>query len=961
MTDRWPMSCLFVLFAVVILVQPVAAATLHVPSAYPTIQAGVDAALDGDTVLLADGTYSGEGNHDIDFLGKAITVRSVSGPEACIIRCFPEERGFLFDSGEGPTSVLQGITIMTPNYPSGLDRGGAIICLGSSPTITGNSIDGCNAHLGGGIYCEGGQPAILDNIFECMALSEPDITSKGGGIAIFDGSAPLISGNTFNSWVTGRGGGIYSENSSPVIIGNQFSCTAVSFQKFGVLGTGGGIFCRDGGLVESNSFEGCDAFLGGGIHVAGPVEIRGNMFSGNSCTATGGAIWAGEAVQIENNVLTDNSCATPWEAGGIELAGAGSRVSGCLITGNEGYGISCTGTGACSIENTLIKDNHTALSNFGELAITSCTITGDHAGYDHSLHLAGDTRISDSIIWANTPVQWVFWVENGAVLSIDHCNLEGGKAGIALVGGASLVWGAGMIDADPLFVTGPGGSHYLAQTAAGQALDSPCVDAGSATATDLGLDRTTTRSDLAPDEGRVDLGYHYPAAGSEPETVITGGPEGVTDSPVVCFSFAGTASPALTFSHRLDAGPWSEYSAATDACYEDIDTGSHTFEVRSRDAAGLVDPSPAARIFSAIPWDEGPWANLVTGPGPGPLNPPLVRTPLAQWTAYGVYRHGVNVACGDLDGDGSAEVVTGPGPGADFGPHVRGWELDGTPLSGVGFQAYGTLKYGVNVACGDLDGDGFDEIVTGAGPGVVFGPHVRAWDCDGGAATPIPEVSYFAYGTLKYGVNVACGDIDGDGFDEVVTGAGPGAVFGPHVRAWNWDGGGSVDPFPGISFLAYGTPKWGVNVACGDFDGDGLDEIVTGPGPGSVSGAHVRGWNCDGGAATPMPGVSFFAYDTLYGSVAGTGDIDGDGIDEILTMPGPGPGQGAHLRAWNADGGTVALIPDHDFFAYDHWYTHGGRVAGTVHATRRSTAGTPPASRCPEAHSDDGRVTGATP
>jgi hypothetical protein len=387
---------------------------------------------------------------------------------------------------------------------------------------------------------------------------------------------------------------------------------------------------------------------------------------------------------------------------------------------------------------------------------------------------------------------------------------------------------------------------------------------------------------------------------------------------------------ALRFSHRLDYGPWSAYTAATRACYEASGAGSHTFEVRSRDSAGNVDQVPATRTFASIPWDNGAWAaGVVTGPGPGPLNPPLVRTPLAQWPAYGVMCHGVDVACGDIDGDGTAEVITGPGPGPEFGPHVRGWEQDGTPLAGVSFQAYGTLKYGVNVASGDLDGDGFSEIVTGAGPGAVFGPHVRAWNWDGiGSVTAIPEISFFAYGTLKYGVNVTCGDIDGDGYAEIVTGAGPGAVFGPHVRAWNWDGDGGVDPVPNISFLAYGTPRWGVNVASGDIDGDGIDEIVTGPGPGPVFGAHIRGWNCDGGSVAPMPGVSFFAYPTNFGCVVSTGEIDDDGIEEILSMPGPEPGQGAHCRAWNADGTTVSQVTGFDFFAYDQWFTHGGRLAG---------------------------------
>ncbi len=69
--------------------------------------------------------------------------------------------------------------------------------------------------------------------------------------------------------------------------------------------------------------------------------------------------------------------------------------------------------------------------------------------------------------------------------------------------------GEGNIDADPLFVTGTSGDYYLSQTAAGQGSDSPCVDTGSETAEDSGLDDRTTRTDGVPDSGIVDMGYHY--------------------------------------------------------------------------------------------------------------------------------------------------------------------------------------------------------------------------------------------------------------------------------------------------------------------------------------------------------------------------------------------------------------------------------------------------------------------
>jgi hypothetical protein len=78
---------------------------------YPTIQAAIDAAEDGDIICLADGTYTGNGNRDIDFRGQAITVRSHSGdPDQCIIDCegshAEPHRGFRFHHGESTDSVL---------------------------------------------------------------------------------------------------------------------------------------------------------------------------------------------------------------------------------------------------------------------------------------------------------------------------------------------------------------------------------------------------------------------------------------------------------------------------------------------------------------------------------------------------------------------------------------------------------------------------------------------------------------------------------------------------------------------------------------------------------------------------------------------------------------------------------------------------------------------------------------
>jgi hypothetical protein len=116
------------------------AAELHVPGQYATIQAAINAAQNGDTVIVADGIYTGSGNRDIDFLGKAITVRSASGPVNCIIDCAPGiHRGFRFHSGEAESSVLDGLTIRNGDAPQEeecLSSGGGILCRdGSGPTI----------------------------------------------------------------------------------------------------------------------------------------------------------------------------------------------------------------------------------------------------------------------------------------------------------------------------------------------------------------------------------------------------------------------------------------------------------------------------------------------------------------------------------------------------------------------------------------------------------------------------------------------------------------------------------------------------------------------------------------------------------------------------------------------------------------------------------------------------------
>ncbi len=82
----------------------------HVPDTYQSIQAAIDEASAGDMIIVADGLYTGAGNKNLDFSGKAITIRSENGPENCIIDCEQTSAGVVFYSNEGRNSVLSGFT-----------------------------------------------------------------------------------------------------------------------------------------------------------------------------------------------------------------------------------------------------------------------------------------------------------------------------------------------------------------------------------------------------------------------------------------------------------------------------------------------------------------------------------------------------------------------------------------------------------------------------------------------------------------------------------------------------------------------------------------------------------------------------------------------------------------------------------------------------------------------------------
>ncbi len=208
------------------------AATVLIPDEYPDLQSGINAVVDGDTVLVADGTYTGAGNFGVTFHGKMITVRSENGPETTVIDCNSEGRGFDFFNGEGEDSRLEGFTVKNGSCggiscwfssPSITDCyileneadtcAGGITCRSSSPVVSNCSISNNRSiSEGGGVECNMYSYPIVDN---CLITGNTTMES-GGGFACDDRSSPIISSCTIaGNTASTSGGGIFSMSSYP--------------------------------------------------------------------------------------------------------------------------------------------------------------------------------------------------------------------------------------------------------------------------------------------------------------------------------------------------------------------------------------------------------------------------------------------------------------------------------------------------------------------------------------------------------------------------------------------------------------------------------------------------------------------------------------------------------------------------------------------------------------------------
>jgi hypothetical protein len=386
---------------------------IRVPDDYTTIQYGLNAAAPGDTVLVAAGTYTGPNNRNLNFYGKAVTLRSEAGPEATIIDAEHQGRCFVFINAEGPDTIVDGFTIRDGDA---LD-GGGIYANGASPTILNSIITSCRAErYGGGVYVNSG-PVTIDS---CTLLT------NGAGY---------------------RGGGVYGH---VVVVNTDFNTNDVDAGYSGI-GDGGGAYVNSGSEIKSCRFIANNACRGGALFLASGQIVENSLFVSNTAYTTCGTL----------------------NQGGAIYANAASPV----------------------IEFATFANND--------------ALDEGHSIYSHS----GITGVKHSIVWDSTSNGLVAGTSGSFSVSYSDVRQTIG-----------VFPGTGNLNETPDFVTGPGvapaNAYYLSHTEAGQAEQSPCIDAGQFSSNlsffcdfghgaDVCMDASTTRTDLVGDSSLIDLGYHH--------------------------------------------------------------------------------------------------------------------------------------------------------------------------------------------------------------------------------------------------------------------------------------------------------------------------------------------------------------------------------------------------------------------------------------------------------------------
>ena len=475
-----------------------------------TIQAAMAAASSGDTLVLADGSYTGTGNCDLHLAaGVDLVIRSANGAATCIIDCQAQGRFLMLDDGQTLATLLEGLTIQ--NGSAGM------VFVSASSALSVRRCTFVNGQSGsvGGAISSSGVLSLSDSIFTGNSAA-----SNGGAVYVQNNEAEiarcLFTGNS-----AADGGAVYAHRA-------QLTCAQCTFEQ-NQASTYDGAIAADANstltladcIVRANAsvvccgggsaYSGCTVELvrceftgnSSGQNGAGGFAIQANSrgtvrectFSDNQTGGSGGGLWCGDSVNVE--VTGTNFNANSARSGGAmvlyrSLNGI-AKLDNCLFVGNmtgqSGGGALFNYTGNMDVAHCTFRGNTASTTNAGGVAavysaimglrdclfvdnvsdlgalynnganidVTNCTFSGNRGQYAGAVMLtSGSTDLENCVLWLDTPNEITV---DGGTATAEFSDVHGGWSGI------------GNLDADPLFAD-PNNGNFRLQAG------SRCIDAG---------------------------------------------------------------------------------------------------------------------------------------------------------------------------------------------------------------------------------------------------------------------------------------------------------------------------------------------------------------------------------------------------------------------------------------------------------------------------------------------------
>lgn len=743
--------------------------------------------------------------------------------------------------------------------------GGTLMILDESATntvtISGNTATGANRGSGGGLLSIGGNVTING-----VTFSGNEAIRAGGAIEIASGGTVTISKSTFsNNDVSadvgvlttanpGNGGAIHVTNQATISIADSSFTSNVASKE------GGAIWNSDKAsmTIARTTIFGNTALTGGGVFQdagttgGGVLTITASTIAANNATGTtapvtggGGILSEDGTVSISNSTISGNTAQT--FGGGIGVLGGTVDIRNSTIAKNaaivEGGGIDQdTGTGTVTVVSTIIALNMAPTGPDFDGTVTS---TGNNLfGNTSGTTIVGGTNDLTNVNPLLGPL-----ANNGGP-TLTHALLTGSPA---INTGSNPA---------PLLTTDQRGGAFARTFGAG-------TDIGAFEAQPINSTTTLTASPTS-------AGQNQPVTLTATVTV----PGGVA-TPTGTVTFVNTTTGETLGTANLVNG------VAT-LTVTTLPSGTNAIQATyNGDLNANASMSNTVNVTVAAFFANG--SSFGTGGGAGTA---ILRatdgTVLLNVQPFGPgFTGGVRVATGDFNGDGTPDLVVGNGPGIASQVFVLDGKTGAQLFAINPFEA--TFLGGVFVAAGDINADGVPELIITPDQG--GGPRVRVFD--GATFTQIADFFGITDPAFRGGARAGVADINGDGFGDLIVSAG--FLGGPRVAVWN---GTSfvvgMEPVKLINdiFVFEDTLRNGAFVTGADVNGDGFAELIAGAGPGG--GPRVVAY--DGMALLTGQQIlvsSFFAGDpnNRNGVPVSVADFDGNGLPDILTGTGePIPG-----------------------------------------------------------------------